>query len=144
MSNLSIAAVFALLNIVGAPSAQAADKQLGKIFIKAATSEVNGQQFPDAELEATVKDMKKRPGKFILADNESGADFLLVVVERKAVAISGQPASKALVATLSIRDGNAWKPATKLQSRAKDVIWSVAAEHVIGQAEDWVKANAGK
>lgn len=144
MRNLSIVAVFAILTVLGAAAAQAADKKLGKIFIKAATSEVNGQQFPDAALEETVKDMTKRPGKFILADNESEADFLLVIVERKAVAVSGQPASKTILATLSVREGAAWKPATKLQSGVRNVFWGVAADDVIRQAEVWVKANAGK
>ena len=41
-------------------------------------AEINGQQFPDADLEESVKDMTKRPGKFIVADKESDADFLLV------------------------------------------------------------------
>ena len=144
MRNLSIVAVFAIITVLSAVPAQAADKKLGKIFIKAATSEVNGQQFPDAALEDTVKDMKKRPGKFILTDNESEADFLLVVVERKAVAVSGQPASKTILATLSVREGATWKPATKLQSGVRHTIWSVAAGEVIGKTEVWVKANAGK
>src|ERR1017187_6172521 len=136
--------IFAVLTVLCLGTLHAADKTIGKIFIKAATSEVNGQQFPDAALEENVKDMKKTPRKFILAGNESEADFLLIVVERKAVAVSGQPASKTIVATLSVRDGAAWKPATKLQSGVKNIFWRVAAEDVIKQAEHWVKANTGK
>ena len=144
MRNLSIVAVFAVLTVLSAATARAADTKLGKIFIKAATSEVNGQQFPDAALEENVNDMKKTPRKFILAGNESEADFLLIVVERKAVAVSGQPASKTILATLSVRDGAAWKPATKLQSGVRNIFWRIAAEDVIKQAENWVKANTGK
>jgi hypothetical protein len=144
MRNLSIITVFTILTAFSGANAHAADKKLGKVFIKAATSEVNGQQFPDAALEETVADMKKRPGKFALADNESDADFLLVVVERKAVAVSGQPASKTLLATLSVREGTAWKPGTKLQSGVRNIYWTIAAEDVIKQAEAWAKANAGK
>ena len=144
MRSFSIVAFFAVLTVLSASAVQAADKKLGKIFIKAATSEVNGQQFPDATLEDTVKDMKKRPGNFTLADSESEADFLLVVVERKATAMSGQMASKVVLATLSVRDGAGWKPATKLQSGVRNVVWSVAADNVIKQAADWVKSNAGK
>jgi len=144
MRSLSIVAVLGICTVLSAAVAQAADNKLGKIFIKAATSEVNGQQFPDAALEDSVKDMKKRPGKFTLAANESEADFLLVIVERKAVAVSGQPASKTLLATLSVQDGAAWKPATKLQSGVKNIAWSIAADNVIGQAGNWVKANVGK
>ena len=63
----------------------------------------------------------------------------------KAVAMSGQMASKTIVATLiSVRDGAAWKPATKLQSGVRNIVWSVSADNVIKQAGDWVKANAGK
>jgi hypothetical protein len=79
-----------------------------------------------------------------LAGNESEADFLLIVVERKAVAVSGQPASKTILATLSVRDGAAFKPATKLQSGVRNIFWRIAAEDVIKQAENWVKANTGK
>jgi hypothetical protein len=127
MRDLLVVPVLAVLTVLSAATAQAADNKLGKIFIKAAASEVDGQQFPDADREATVKDMRKRPGQFILADNESEADFLLVVVERKAVAVSGEMASKTIVATLSVRDGAAWKPATKLQSGASITTLSIDA-----------------
>lgn len=139
----SIVFVVGVLTVLGAGTTQAADK-LGKIFVKAGTTEVNGQQFPDAAVEDSVKDIKKRPGQFALVDQESEADYLLIVVERKATALSGQMASKVIVATLSVRDGTAWKPATKLQSGAKNTIWSVAANNIISQAEKWVKANRGK
>ena len=144
MRNLAIVASVLIIGILCMATARAADNKLGKIFIKSTTSEVNGQQFPDTALEETVKDMKKRPGKFILANSESDADFLLVVVERKAVAVSGQPASKTILATLSIRDGATWKPATKLQSGVRNTMWCFAADNVIKQAGDWAKVNAGK
>src|ERR1017187_8768949 len=115
MRNLSFLSTFAVLTVLCLGTLHPADHKLGKIFIKAATSEVNGQQFPDAALEENVKDMQKTPRKFILAGSEAEADFLLIVVERKAVAVSGQPASKTILATLSVRDGAAWKPASKLQ-----------------------------
>ena len=144
MRNLSISAAFAALAIISTMTAHAADNTFGKIFIKAAIAEVNGQPFPDLELDATVKDVKKRTRKFVLADSESEADYLLVVVERRAVAVSGQPASKTVLATLSIRDGATWKPAAKLQSGVRNVIWGVAADQVIKQAEKWAKENSGK
>src|SRR5271157_1245899 len=97
----SIVFVVGVLTVLGAGTTQAADK-LGKIFVKAATAEVNGQQFPDAAVDESVKDLQKRPGKFALVDKESDADFLLIVVERKATAMSGQMASKVIVATLSV------------------------------------------
>lgn len=116
-------------------------EKLGKIFIKAAASEVNGEEFPDAALEETVKDLRKRPGKFILAEKESEADFLLVVVERNAVAQSGNPAAKSILAKFYVRDGAKWKPATKLDSGVNNIFWSVAVGKLINSAEKWVKAN---
>ena len=88
---LSIIGVFVIAVSLYQGSLHAAEK-LGKIFIKAASSEVNGQQFSDVVLEDSVKDLKKRlekgQGPFVLASNESEAEFLLVVVERK-VELSG-------------------------------------------------------
>jgi hypothetical protein len=145
MRNLPAIGAFAILTVLCAPPAHAAEDNLGKIFIKPRLSEVNGQQFPDPELEDTVKDLKKRNrGKFLLADLESEADFLLVVVERKAVAVSGQPASKTVLATLSVKDGGAWKPATKLLSGVKNTSWIVAADQIIKQAAKWAKENSGR
>jgi len=141
VSASSVSVVLAILIVLNPAATQAADQKIGKIFIKAATSEVNGQQFADADMDSTVKDLKKWTDKFDLTENESEANFLLVVVERKAVAMSGQMASKVIVATLSVRDGAAWKPATKLQSRVGNTIWRGAAEEIIMRAEKWVKEN---
>jgi hypothetical protein len=144
MRNVSVllaSVVFAIFTVISPVTTQAADQKVWKILIKAATTEVNGQQFADSELDATVKDLRKATHGLIVTDNESEADFLLVVVERKAVAMSGQPASKTIVATLSVRDGAAWKPATKLQSGVGTTIWRAAAEEIIIKAEKWLNAN---
>jgi hypothetical protein len=127
MRKQSIVLVAAVLTVLSATT-QAADNKLGKLFVKAATTEVNGQAFPDAQVEESVKDIKKRPGKFGLVEKESDAEFLIIVVERKAKAIAGQPASKVVVATLSVRDGAGWKPATKLQSKVIIVLRRVGAQ----------------
>lgn len=144
LSALFLGVFFAIVAVFSPALTQAADQKLGKIFIKAATSEVGGQEFSDPELDAAVRDLKGYPDKFLLTDKESEADFLLIVIERKAVAVSGQPASKVLVATLSVRDGAAWKPAAKLQSKVGTTIWRAAAEEIIKKAENWVKENGGK
>jgi hypothetical protein len=115
--------------------------KLGKIYVKAATTEVDGQQIPDAELEEAVKDIKKRPGKFILADKESEANFLLVVTERISIPQSGTAAAKSILATLYIRKSDEWEPATKLKSGSNDIFWGIAAEHLIKNAAKWVKEN---
>jgi hypothetical protein len=61
MRKLLFLSTFAVLAVLCLGTIHAADNKLGKIFIKAATSEVNGQQFPDAALEENVNDMKKNP-----------------------------------------------------------------------------------
>ena len=144
LSALFAGVFLAILTVLSPPLTHAADQKLGKIFIKPAASDVGGQQFSDPELDAAVKDLKGYPDKFVLAEKESEADFLLIVIERKAMAVSGQPASKVLVATLSVRDGAAWKPAAKLESGVGTTIWRAAAEQIIKKAEKWVKENGGK
>jgi hypothetical protein len=119
-------------------------RKLGKLFIK--TAPVAEGQFADPTLEDTVKDMKKRSGDFVIVTDESEADFLIVVLERKVVLKSPLGTvvnDKTVVATLSVRDGSAWKPAIKLE-HGGGTGWGVAAGRVIGDAEKWVKANAAK
>ncbi len=128
---------FAVLSVLCLGTLHAADKTLGKLFIKAATSEVNGQQVPDAALEDSVKDMKARLElrRFLLANDEADADFLLVVLERK-----GEQ-WKAVTASFSVKDGGSWKPVAKLTSTNSSAAWSIAARSVVQQAEKWVLAN---
>jgi len=120
----------------------AADVKPNQYFIKGATTEVDGRQIPDAELERTVKDIKKIIRPIYLADKESEADFLLVVNERNDTVIAGQPNAKSIVATLYIRESGGWKPATKLKSGSKDLFWSIAAENIVKKAVLWVNENA--
>ena len=127
----------------------AADKTMGKVFIKAADATVNGQQFADPELASTIKDMKVRHGKFAIVDDESQADFLIVVLERKMEMRSpmGTPVNYKLIsATFSIKDGSSWKPACKLTNSGFNggSSWGIAAGHVISEAEKCAKERAGK
>ena len=127
----------------------AADKTMGKLFIKAADSNVNGQQFADPELASTIKDMKVRHGKFAVVDDESQAEFLIVVLERKMEMRSpmGTPVNYKLVsATFSIKDGSSWKPACKLTNSGFNggSSWGIAAGRVINEAEKCAKEHAGK
>jgi hypothetical protein len=137
-----LAMAFLLCSVEAAAQQKTEKGKLGKIFIKAATTEVEGQQIPDAEREDSVKDMKKRPGKFILADEESEADFLIVINERNSTPQSGNPSAKSLLATLYVRESGEWKPATILKSGSNNIFWSVAAENIIKKAASWVKENA--
>jgi hypothetical protein len=134
-------AIASLVCSVQAVAQQKSEKEkLGRIFIKAATTEVNGQQIPDAEREDSVKDMKKRPGKFMLAEKETEADFLIVLNERNSTPHSGRPSAKSLNATLYVRESDEWKPATILKS-SDNMYWSIAAEDIIKKAARWVKEN---
>lgn len=130
-----------LLLFAGAVVTFSQDK-IGKLFVKAAITEVDGKQIEDTELEEAVKDIKKRPGKFVLVDKESEADFLLIINERNSVAQSGTAAAKSILATLYVREASEWKPAAKLKSGSNDIFWGVAAEHLIKKAAKWVKDNA--
>jgi hypothetical protein len=134
MVNISFVGVAVLLIAALSTAAPQKDQKLGKIFIKAATSKVNGQDFPDKALEDSANEMKKKPGAFELAKDEAEADFLLVVVERK------QSGAGVIQATLSVKAGAEWKPGAKLSGESGRS-WSQAAEKVIKSAEDWVKAS---
>ena len=127
------------------PSPVHAEK-LGKIFVKAAMVEVNGQQFPSTELEDSVKDIQKRLGDFTLAKDESEADFLLVVIKRGVEERSDNRSAKVAYATLSVKDGDSWKPATQLRNTGffSESSWGNAARGVIGAAQKWVKENRKK
>ena len=136
MRKLLFVSIFAVVTVLCVGTLNAADKTIGKVFIKAMTSEVNGQQVPDVSLEESVKDMqvKSRLRRFTLADHESEADFLIVVLERK-----GEK-WKTVSATFSVKDGGSWKPVAKL-SNSNSTYWTIAAGKVIEQAEKWVLAN---
>jgi hypothetical protein len=128
-------------------SLHAANTKLGKLYIKVAP--VADGQFTDPELQDTVKDMKSRSGHFDVVTNESEADYLIVVMERMIDLRSpaGTPQNyKHIVATLSVRDGDKWKPAIKLTNTGftGGASWGVAASKVIEEAEKWVKANPQK
>ena len=115
-----------------------ASDNLGKIFIKAAVSEVNGQQIPDQALEDSANTMRKRAGDFTLAKEETEADFLLMVVERKNHGSSGE-----IRATLSVKDATQWKPVTMLTGQS-GLNWNRAAGDVMKKAEEWAKAHSKK
>ena len=137
-----ITLIFLLLSASAAVTS--GQEKLGKIFIKAALIEVDGKQIPDTDSEESVKDIKKRPGKFILVDKESEADFLIVVNERTSTPQSGSPAAKSIHATLYTRDAGKWTPATKLISGSNDIFWGIAAENIVKKATKWVKENTNK
>jgi hypothetical protein len=129
-----VVVVLVMLLACCADSLRASDRKLGKLFVKAAPTAVGEQQFTDPALEDTVRDMKRSPGKFIVAATEADADFLLVILERK-VAIGQKLLTKTvnqnyIYATLSVKDGGNWRPGIKV-SNDGDRNWRVAAESVL-------------
>jgi hypothetical protein len=111
--------------------------KLGKIFITAAKPEAGG--FADPSLEDTVRDLKRAPGDFEIAANESDADYLLVVVTREELPVSGRPNAKRVTVTLSTSEGSGWKPAIKITKI--DSFWEDAARNALGAVQKWVKEN---
>jgi hypothetical protein len=138
---LCLLSIALLLYSVEAVAKQKSEKdKLGKIFIKAAMTKIDGQEVPDAEREDSVKGMKEKAGKFFLVDKESEADFLIVLNERISTPQSDNPSSKSLVATLYIRESGEWKAATVLKSR-DNLFWGVATGDIMKKAAKWVKEN---
>lgn len=136
MKKTLIAVVVVVFSFVQVSSLHAADKKLGKIFIKATSATVDGKEFPDQEKEDSVKDLKKKADKFVVVDSEADADYLLVVVERN------RAGDKIEVrATLSVKENGEWKPATLLTGPANRV-WSVAAERLMKEAAKWAESRA--
>ena len=142
--------LLSVLSIILFAPTSATAETLGKLFIKVAP--LAEGEFADPGLDDSVKDLKKfaeperRGSAFLVVSEESEADFLIIVVERKVVLRS--PAGtvindKTIFATLSVRDGDKWKPAIKLE-RGGGVGWLLAAKKLMRQAEDWVKEHPKK
>ena len=146
MKTLIIVAVFAILSAPQDPSGDTADQSLGKIFIKASSTTVNGQEFQDREKEDSVKDLKGfvpakyKPHKFLLAENEQDADYLLIVVERSS-AVQGRGIE--LGATISVKENGQWKAGARLTGIARGV-WRAAAERLMNDAAKWVVERGKK
>ena len=126
-----------LPSLCSSSSLHAADQKLGKVFIKATSANVDGQQFADQAMEDTVKDLKRRADKFVVVDSEKDADYLITVIER-----FRNPTRVEVKATISYKENGQWKPGTRLTGAANS--WTVAAVRVLKQAEDWVTTQRGK
>jgi len=139
-----VSVLVCLLMVAGAATAA---QPIGKLFIKAADAAVDGQQFADADLLNTVKDMKVRHLNFALVDSEAEADYLIVVLERKqevrhgaAGALTGLQSFKMITATLSAKSGDSWKPLCKL-TEGDPSGWGVAAGVLMSKIQKYVKEN---
>jgi hypothetical protein len=119
---------------------------LGKLYLKSAPANVEGQDFTNQELEATVKDLRGKAKKFTLVDNEADAEFLLTVIKRETKV--GQPNLlthrtprnvSEVYATLSVKDGDAWKPGVQLSTNGCCRYWSDAASKIMNDAQKWAE-----
>lgn len=148
MSRIFLAALLALA--VGVQEqASAQNKSLGKLLIRSAKAKVEGQEFTDQALEDSVRDMKRKAKKFTLVEDESEAEFLLVVVKRETGL--GQPSFMRhktprnvndIHATLSVKAEGAWKPGVQLTSEGCCKYWSDAAARVMNEAQQWIQKQA--
>lgn len=141
MKKLSIVAFLAILSAVQG-SVHGQGRTLGKMFVKASPAIVDGKEFPDREREDSVVDVKKyvptkyENNKFVLAESEEDADYLLVVVERSRASTR----KIELRGTISFKENGQWKPGTRLTGLANNV-WRVAAENLVNDAAKWVRAQ---
>jgi hypothetical protein len=136
MKKFAIVTVFAVLSALQVSPLYAGDK-LGKLFIKASSTIVDGQEFTDKAMEDTVQDMKRTADRFEIVDSEKEADYRLTIVSR------GKNSFKAEIkATLSYKENGQWKPGAMLTGLSSRT-WTIAANQVVKDAADWIQ-NRGK
>lgn len=126
------------------PTDAYAGSKIGKLFITSAPLEgsVGDKKFLDPDLEESVGMMKKRPGDFVLVENEADADFILKVVKRESQAMPGQPDDKRVFSEFSMKDGGEWKLITKFNIHS--MYWNLASRDTVAAAEKFVKKNLAK
>jgi hypothetical protein len=112
---------------------------LGKAFIRAASAD---GQFVDVKLEDSVKDLKKNHKNFVIVDQEADAEYLIEVVSRVEVQVSGRSSEKTVTATASFRQGDSWKPGIKVSKGT--TFWALSANNVMGEIEKWAKIRSVK
>jgi hypothetical protein len=126
--------------LFGVPLHEASAQKLGKVLIRVAAPAEG--QFVDVKLEDSVKDLKKRPHKFVIVDAENEADYLIEVISRNEVPVAGRSSEKTVTVTVSYKDGTVWKPGIKVSKGT--TIWSVSADNVMGEVEKWAKIRSVK
>jgi hypothetical protein len=118
-----------------------------RLFIRSIPAVVDGQEFPNKELEDSVRDLRSytNPEKFTLVDDPDDAEVMLTVIKRETKL--GQPAAltnrtprnvSEVTATLSVRADGRWKPGTQLTSNGCCKYWSDAASRVMTEASNWL------
>jgi hypothetical protein len=130
----------------GALESAATQSSLGKLHVKSAPAKVEGQEFVDQELEASVKDVRGKAKKFTLVENESEAEFVLTVIKRETKV--GQPNLMShrtprnvseIHATLSVKERDTWIPGVQLSTNGCCRYWSDGAAKIVNDAQKWVE-----
>jgi len=114
---------------------------LGKFFVKSAPPDDDG--FVDSRLEDSVNDLRTRISKdkdVELVTEEADADYLLVVISREeeSAARGSRQNSMRLTVTLSVRDGDGWKPGARIV-KVNTVGWILASSDALNDAKKWIK-----
>lgn len=134
--------------ILATARAEAADPPIGKLLVRATTAKVDGQEFADQELENSVKDLKQRAKKFTLVEDESEAEFLLVVIKRETKV--GQPNLLThrtprnvndVLTTISFKDKGEWKAGAQLGSNGCCRYWTDSASKIMRDVEKWIEGR---
>ena len=138
---LKIATIALMIAITGSGITQYAHAQknkIGKIFVTAGIGE---DGFPDTLLENSADDLKNTIGKdkdLELIENEADADFMFTVVERKDTLVPGAPNMKHLTVNISTKDGDQWKPGTKITKNSQ-LSWGRVAGSIVTESKKWIK-----
>jgi len=135
-----ILTIFLSVGMAGNAYAQA----LGKFFIVAQPDE---HGFPPPGADDTIRDMHNRISRdkeLALATEEADADYLIAIINREENVVSGNvTTAKRLTTTLSIRDGDGWKPGTRIV-KTNSGFWNLSAIDTLNEAKKWIKNQAKK
>jgi len=138
---IKIIPLLAIMLFVGT-SGIAYAQSLGKFIIVAQIDE-NG--FPPSGADDTIKDMHNRISRdkeLDLAQAMQDADFLITIIGREENVVSGNiTTAKRLTTTLSIKDGDDWKPGTRI-TKTSSGFWNLAAIDTLNEAKKWIKNQA--
>ena len=118
-----------------------------KIFISAQPKVVNGAEFPDAELEDSVHDLRaSAEGKgFVVVGAEASADLKVLLLKREMREVPAKfwkhktrRIDNTLEAALFEKENNAWQPVATLTGSSNN--WRSAAASVMKQAKEQIEA----
>ena len=137
----TIGVLFAVVSMLAAQNIFAAP--IGKMYVT--TAEPDAGEFVDVSLADSVKDIHRIGGRkdFEMVGSVDDAEFLLVVISREEDFLDRGQKSKRLTVTISMRDGDAWKPGVRI-SKFNRTGWSLAADDVLKEVKKWINNQSKK